>query len=117
METELMTAMPIGMLESLVLTVTYAPDYQNRSLADEVPQAETVVIPQLYLEAFLEDAQFRFNLEEYCEPEESEFDKHITNHKGWCPQLVNAMYVDMMGKLVVVDLECSSPFPSAFDRM
>ncbi|BAV81225.1 hypothetical protein [Vibrio phage VCPH] len=114
---ELMTAMPIGMLESLVLTVTYAPDYQNRSLAEEVPPAETVCIPQLYVEEFLEAAQFRFNLEEYCEPEEdSKFDEFVVDYEGWCPQLVNAMYVDMMGKLVVVDMECRSQYPSAFDR-
>lgn len=120
MNREIMTAMPIGMLSSLVVTISYIPDYDSEDLrACEVPSPETVAVPGLYLEKFLDEAYLGLNLEEYIRDYEEEnmptLAEYITTYEGFCPQIVNAMYVDEMGRVKVLDLECIDQFPSALD--
>lgn len=121
--TELDSYQPIGMLESLVLTVGYVAEYGSDRHADEVPEPEVVVIPQFNLDRFLENDSLKniFGLDEssdFTDREEGMFycetlAEQMTYHKGWCPYIINAIYVDMMGRVSVPDVDALAPFPSA----
>ncbi|AJF40824.1 hypothetical protein AVV29_gp154 [Vibrio phage phi 3] len=114
--------MPVGMLQSLVVTIAYKPDYENTtSLADEMPSPETIVVSEMYVVDFINQSQFYLGLEEFVdfdkEPEEqcSAIAKFIEPKPGFCPYVVNAMFVDFMGKVQVIeDLDAQSNFPSSY---
>lgn len=122
---ELNAYLPIGMLESLVMTIAYRPCYTNDREASffEMPEPTTILVADFFLERFLESNALEIlGMEEYINySDESEgmfYCEELTDvlkpQRGWCPYIVNVMYVDMMGKVSVPDLsETTSPFPSA----
>lgn len=119
---DVMTAMPIGMLDSLVLTIGYRLEYGNRDnfTAEEVPEAKTTVVHSMYLEKFLEEASMYLGNEEHVNFDKDEecelLSEFIESHSGFCPYIINAMFIDYMGACKVIDVNADSPFPSAFDR-
>ena len=118
MQSEIQGHMPIGMLASLVVTVAYRPEYDtDKVYADDIPNPITVVVPEMYIDKFVEEARFNLGLEEYedfASEELDTLDKFIETYKGYCPFIVNAMFVDFMGKVLVIeDLEATCNFPSA----
>ncbi|CAM0017279.1 hypothetical protein VPHD239_0121 [Vibrio phage D239] len=123
---EIMTSRPVGMLESLVLTIGYTPDYaqENEALAVAAPDPVTIVIPQVFVERFLEDAQNIFGMDEsvdFTDQDNGMFysedlERSLPYERNWCPFIINAMYVDMMGSIQVLDesqLDIAAQFPSA----
>lgn len=121
---ELNAYQPIGMLESLVLTIGYRPCYTNDSaMACEAPDPTTVVVADFFLDRFLEGNAIEsiLGLEEsvdFTDVDEDMFydetlARQLEYRKGWCPYIINAIYVDMMGRVSVPDLDAVAPLPSA----
>lgn len=118
MQSEIQGHMPIGMLASLVVTVAYRPEYStDKVYADDIPMPVTIVVPEMYVDKFVEEARFNLGLEEYVDfaaEELDTLDKFIETYKGYCPYIVNSMFVDFMGKVLVIeDLEATCNFPSS----
>lgn len=108
-------AKPIGMLDSGVFTIVYKPDYDNElDAACNTPDPVTVVVPSMFLEKFCSEVGLVLNLEEYLDlDEESDIvGNYIDSYKGYCPHIVNAMYIDYAGMVSVIDINCLDNFPS-----
>jgi hypothetical protein len=115
LEDEIRMAMPLGMMASMVITVGYAAPYgEHKKLAAEVPTPKTVVVPDFYVERFIEEAKFSLGLEEYTELPEL-VSEYIPDIKGWCPYVINSMHIDeRCGVRVFADeiFDDVSQFPS-----
>lgn len=127
MSYELNAYMPIGMLESLVLTIAYRPCYTQDGEVSffEMPELETITIADFFLERFINSNALEIlGMEEFVDYEDmdsgmfhsQELADVLPPKRGWCPYIVNAMFVDMMGQVKVPDLDATSPFPSAKRR-
>lgn len=123
---EIMASRPVGMLESLVLTIGYKPDYtqENEALAVAAPDPVTIVIPSIFMERFIDGAQHIFGMEEsvdFTDQESGMFysedvSRSLPYERDWCPYIINAMFVDMMGSIQVLDesqLDMVAQFPNA----
>lgn len=102
-----MLAMPIHQLTMLCLTVAYYPSHEKEFLAHEI---ENVMIPSCFLDRFLEDSKYVFGMDEFPYSSEDEFEVNAPTvleylkewRPGLCPHIVNALYVDEMGKVKIV---------------